>query len=97
MSTEDLERRVEDIVARLEKRIEDLEKSLDQRFSASGSPLPPLTPPHRRSRDNSFWGIALLVVGLILLANHFDWFYFEIPWIPAALIILGLYLILENR
>ncbi|MFH1862477.1 MAG: DUF5668 domain-containing protein [bacterium] len=44
-----------------------------------------------------FWGIVLVVVGLIILGNQLNWFDLEVPFIPVALIVLGCYLIISRK
>jgi len=94
MNLDDLEKKLEEATARLEQRIEDLGRRLEERTSGLSR-----TPSERKThqRESPFWGIVLVVVGFILLANHFDWFDMRLPLIPAALMILGLFLLIENR
>jgi len=100
MNLEDLEKRLEKVGSDIGQRLEEISQRLDDHLSGKGSAggasdesqLPP-----RRGYSTPFWGVALVVIGVILLGNHFDWFDLQIPVIPTALIILGCYLILENR
>ena len=95
MSLEDIEKRVDEAVARLENRLENLSKEIEEKVAAALKPIP--RPYARMNRSSSFWGLVLVIIGAILLANHFDWFDSHIPLIPAALIALGIYLLVENR
>jgi hypothetical protein len=95
MSLEDIDKKFEELVSRVDKRFEELGKKLEDRFSYPASSQP--KPKPSRTRDSIFWGAAMMVVGLVLLANHFHWLSEDVPVIPTVLILLGLYLILENR
>lgn len=95
MNTEDLEKKLDEAVLRLEKRLEDMGRDLEARFS--GGSTPPAERRTHRGKDSPFWGTLLVVLGFILLANHFDWFHLNIPILPAALIVLGLFLVIENK
>jgi hypothetical protein len=99
MDLNELEKRVDEIGERVEKRIDELAKHIEERFSQKNN-TPPQFPPsyqHRARIGGSFWGIALIAFGIVLLNNHFDWFDLNIPLLPAILIILGLYLVFETK
>jgi hypothetical protein len=95
MSLENLDKKFEELISQVDKRFEELGKKLEARFSyhAEG----PSKPRAHRAHDSVFWGLALVIVGLVILANHFHWLHDEVPIIPTVFILLGLYLILENR
>lgn len=98
MTFEELDKKIEAFVSRMDDRITEIERRLGSRSEGSQKNAAPADKgPQRRGRDSSFWGIALVVIGFILLGNHFNWFDLDIPIIPAALIILGCYLLIENR
>jgi hypothetical protein len=95
MSLEDIDKKFEELISQVDKRFEELGKKLEDRFSYHSTT--PTKPIGHRARDSVFWGLALVVVGLVILANHFHWLNDDIPIIPTILILLGLFLILENR
>ncbi len=95
MSLEDLEKRIDDALAKLEGRLENLDQELEGKVNAALHPEKRM--PARVNRSGAFWGLALIVIGVVLLGNHFEWFDWHIPLIPAALIIIGVYLLIENR
>jgi len=98
MKLDDLDKKIENLITSVEKRFAEIDKMIEERLS--GRPKSDSTEAKHRvkkHRDASFWGIALVVIGFILLGNHFHWFNLDIPVLPTALIILGCYLILENR
>jgi hypothetical protein len=94
MSLEDLDKKFDDLLSQVDKRFEDLGKKLEERFSYRPLGSEPRLKP---KRDSAFWGVALVLVGFVLLANHFQWLNDDIPLIPTVLVLLGLYLIIENR
>lgn len=100
MSLEDLDKKFEDLTAKMEKRFDEFREKIEERFTSQKPASEAQDESQgelRKHRDTPFWGVVLVIVGVILLGNHFDWFDLGIPIIPAALIILGCYLILENR
>jgi len=44
-----------------------------------------------------FWGLAFVVAGSIWLGNQMGWFDLDIPLGAAAIILIGLYLIVSHR
>lgn len=100
MNLNELEKKFSDFAEEVEKKIEEFGRQIDERFSnltaSEKEKQPDPSVPSKRHSDKLFWGIALIIVGIILLGNHLRWFILEIPWIPAALIILGIYLVFEN-
>jgi Flp pilus assembly protein TadB len=52
---------------------------------------------HRKVHEKYqlFWGVALVVVGLVWLGNNLGWFRYSIPIIPVAMIVFGIFLILK--
>jgi hypothetical protein len=94
MMPEDLEKRLEEAVAKLEKRAEELGKNLEERFTQGKNDFSSCRP--RMRRGTPFWGIALVVVGFLLLANHMHWFLRDLPIIPIVLIALGALLLFDR-
>ncbi|MBU0520478.1 hypothetical protein KKA00_03560 [bacterium] len=100
MSLDDLEKKFTEFADDMEKRFNDFTQKLENEFFSKKTETEKLQQIHKpppKGRDAAFWGIVLVVVGVILLGNHFRWFYLDVPLIPAALVILGAYLIMENR
>jgi len=100
MSVDDIEKKFTEFANNMEKRFNEFTQNLQNDLKGGKTEtekLQQVTPPRRRDRDAAFWGIVLLIIGVVLLGNHFHWFYLDIPLIPAALVILGAYLIFENR
>lgn len=95
MTLDDLDKKFEDLVSQVDKRFEELGKKIEDRFSyhLSGASQRKIS----RASGGSFWGVALVLGGIILLANHFQWLGDDIPLIPTILVLLGLYLVIENR
>jgi hypothetical protein len=83
---EKLEETIKKFEARLKETTDQLEQKLESKLWVQQK-----VKKHRNTEQ--FWGIALLVVGLILLANRFDWFNWHLPLIPIALIVVGAYFI----
>ena len=100
MSLDELEKKFSDFAEEVEKRIEEFGRQIDERFSkinptdTQHQPDKSFTSKHHRGLP--FWGIVMVIAGFVILGNHLRWFHFDIPFIPAALIIIGFYLIIEN-
>lgn len=100
MDPEELDKKFTELADNFQKRFDDLNKKVEERLSRlEQKPAPSSTPPPRlkKHHDSVFWGLVLLIIGIILLGNDFRWFYLDIPVLPTALIILGGYLVIENR
>lgn len=87
-----LEKRVDEIGKKVEdkgeefgKRVEEKAKAIKKDFERKG-----------HHGHTMFWGIVLIVVGLIWLGNNVGWFFYDVPWFPVAMIAVGIYLIVRH-
>jgi hypothetical protein len=94
MSLDDLEKKLNKFAEEVEERLETFGKRIDESLGSKDSTEP--EPRSGRLKDFPFWGIVLIIVGFVLLGNHLNWFDIDVPLIPTALIVIGLYLIIEN-
>ena len=86
------EKKLEEKVAELEKRIERMGKQAEAKLKTAKTDV-------RKKEHHGhmlFWGIVLIVVGIIWLGNNLEWFVYEIPWIPVIMIAAGIHIILKN-
>jgi hypothetical protein len=100
MNNEEIEKKLSEFAETIQRQFDEMKKHIDERLSKieAISEPPKITVPKVKKRcDSAFWGVVLLVVGIILLGNYFRWFYLDIPIFPSILVILGAYLILEDR
>ena len=76
MSLDDLEKKFEEFTRDIEKRIEEFTRRLDAKLSGGKTPEPEKkgTTGSPRRHDTTFWGIILVIIGVVLLGNHFRWF-----------------------
>jgi hypothetical protein len=79
----DLDQRVKDALKKVEEKLGQIEEEPREKS--------------RRRWDNSFWGIVLLLLGFFWLGNNLHWFRIHIPFWPVILIVIGLYLLLDQR
>jgi uncharacterized membrane protein HdeD (DUF308 family) len=93
MDEKQFEEKLEEITKKFEARLKETTDQMEQKLD---SKLWVQQKVKRHRHSEQFWGIALLVVGLILLANRFDWFDWHLPLIPIALIVVGAYFIFAN-
>ena len=93
-SYDNLSKKIDKFVEEIDRQIEEVVKKVDEKIEHIGGE------PRKKSRkhwDNSFWGIVLIVVGLLWLGNNLHWFRIHLPVWPLVLIVFGLYLLLEHR
>jgi len=88
-----LEKRIEEIGKTVEEKGEELGKRVESRAKKIQNRFE-----HREcGRGHSlFWGIVLIVVGFVWLGNNLDWFDYDIPWVPVAMIGVGIFLIIKH-
>ncbi len=96
MPIDELDKKFKDLSDSIERRFEEIHRNIEESLSTVKSVKKDHGTPHQKSRETPFWGIALVIVGVVLLGNHLNWFDIDIPFLPTALIILGCYLIIEN-
>jgi hypothetical protein len=89
-----LSEKMENLAEEVNQQVEEVVKKVDEKIEQIGGE------PRKKSRkhwDNSFWGIVLIVVGLLWLGNNLHWFRIHLPIWPLVLIVIGLYLLLDHR
>lgn len=77
-----VEKQGEHFGKRVEAKVKEVEKEVEQRTDGSA---------------NFIWGAILIIIGLIWLGNNLGWFDYDIPWVPLALIGVGVYMILHRK
>lgn len=98
MMDDDLfERRFDELGQRMRELSEDLErrfKEIWERFERGEE----TKSPHKRVHQGRlFWGIILILAGFFWWAQKMGWINFSFPWVQAALIFIGIHLILTSR
>jgi hypothetical protein len=87
------EEKIEETTRRFEERLKDFEERLEEKFDTKYWE-------HRRwthsRRSGEFWGIVLLIVGFIFMAENMHWFHWDFPLIPTAMIVVGIYLLFRS-
>ena len=90
----DIHQKIDKVIDGVNQRVNDALGQINEKIEElSGKP-------HRKSRkqrDNTFWGLVLIVVGFFWLAGNLDWFHLDIPFWPVVIIVVGLYLLVESR
>ena len=87
-----LEDRIEEIGKKIEERGEKLGNKIEEKAKTVEKNIK-----QRGTHGHSlFWGLVLLVVGILWLGNNLDWFIYDVPWFPVVMIAGGVYLILKN-
>ena len=90
----DINQKIDEVIDSVNERVNDALGQINEKIEEMGGK------PQRKSRkhrDNTFWGIVLIVVGFFWLAGNLDWFHFDIPLWPVVIIVVGLYLLVEGR
>jgi len=97
------EEKFEKKMKKLEKRMEEIGKALEEKGEQLGEKVEDKVKTvdkkmwgRRHSGHSLFWGIVLIVVGFVWLGNNLGWFLYDIPWVPVAMIAVGIYLILKH-
>jgi Flp pilus assembly protein TadB len=87
------EKNMEILGKKLEEKGELVGKELEQKARA----LKDKASHGTHSKHQLFWGLALVIVGLVWLGNNLGWFQYSIPLIPVAMIVAGVFLILKHK
>lgn len=87
-----LEARIEEIGQKVETKGEEFSKKAHSKAKDIQHEIEA-----RSGKHSLFWGIVLILVGLIWLGSHLGWIHYNIPWVPVAMIVAGIYLILRHR
>lgn len=81
----------------LGKKIEEKGESYSKEFEEKAKALHRKVHHKVNDKHQLFWGLALVILGLVWLGNNLGWFHYSIPLIPVAMIALGVFLILKYR
>ena len=89
-------------VDNLESRLNQMDRKLDalnaRLAAADERELRPRPRPGASRMDRTFWGIFLIVLGGLWLADRMEWIDISAGWLlPSLLLGFGLYLILGGR
>jgi fatty acid desaturase len=91
---DELSKKVDEVVDEVGRRVDEAIGKVDEKVEEVAGRVRRKS---RRKWDNTFWGIVLIVVGFLWLGSNLDWFDIHIPFWPAVLIVIGVYLLLEHR
>ena len=86
----------------LDERVEQLREQVEELTNSLGDKSTQWTHkvhirPARYGRDSLFWGLVLLIAGGIMIIDKFTVFDIDLPLLPSALIVVGLYIIIRGR
>jgi O-antigen/teichoic acid export membrane protein len=92
----------EDFVTKIEFELAQMQRKLDEaaaKIDASVSKFDARAKakPEKRGTDRIFWGIFLVLLGGLWLANSAGWITFSVSWWPIIVIAFGVYLMLGGR
>jgi len=82
---EDIGRHVEKKGEEIGKRVEVKAKSIHEEIEKRGG-----------KSHNLFWGLIFIVVGILWFGTNMDWFDGSAVWLPVAMIVAGLYILLKH-
>lgn len=87
-----LEDRIEEIGRQVEVKGEELGKKAQTKAKDIQKEVET-----RPGMPSIFWGVVLILIGLIWLAGNLGLIAADIPWVPLGMIVVGVYLILKHR
>lgn len=87
------EEKIEDISRDVKAHIKELGDKLERRLDAKFKEHKHHS---QRRKVSTFWGLALIIFGGLLLINHLFGIDWDIPIVPLAMIVLGGYLIFKS-
>ena len=97
MDEKKIEEKMEEISRKVESKMKEMGDLVDEKLKEHFSE--DKTHHHKRRNVNStsFWGIILIIFGIIFLADNINWIHWHLPILPIALIIVGAYLIYGGK
>ncbi|MBI5059565.1 hypothetical protein HZB60_07295 [candidate division KSB1 bacterium] len=92
----------EELLAKIEFELSQLQRKLDDATAKIDASVAKLdtklkAKPEKRGTDRIFWGIFLVLLGGLWLANSAGWLNFSVSWWPIIVIAFGIYLMLGGR
>ncbi len=84
---------------KIEQKVTDLEKKVEMMGKGAKTITESAKGDTRKEGHHGhtlFWGIVLIVIGIIGLGNNLRWFVYDIPLIPVIMIAGGIYIIIKN-
>jgi hypothetical protein len=94
----DYQERIDELERKIEafnRKLEEVGEKIGQRIELKIEDKGRYGRHHERTRI--FWGLAFIIGGFIWLGNQMDWFDLHLPIAAAALILIGIYLIVFAR
>ncbi|MCJ7812145.1 hypothetical protein MUP95_02345 [bacterium] len=84
---------------KIEQKVTDLENKVERMGKGAKTKTESAKENSRKEGHHGhtlFWGIVLIIIGIIWLGNNLKWFIYDIPWIPVIMIAGGIYIIFKN-
>lgn len=94
MTDEDRLKQIEEKITELSRKLEEFGRDLGDRVEEKLSGVKHVG--RSRTHGDSFLGFILIFGGLIWLGNRMNWYHFNIPFWPALLIVLGIYMLISS-
>ena len=97
MDEKKIEKKLEEISDKVEAKMKEMGDLVDKKFKEHfGADKPPR---HKKKLEHStkFWGVLLIVAGLLFLLDNIRWLNWDLPIIPIVMIIIGAYMIYGSR
>ncbi|MFN3820757.1 MAG: hypothetical protein ACK4OO_00365 [bacterium] len=97
MEYDHFEKRLDELGQRMRELSEELEKRFSEVWERFQSERVENGPHKRFHQGRFFWGIIFILAGFFWWAQKMGWINFNFPWVQAALIFIGIHLILTSR
>lgn len=98
MDEKKIEEKIEQISRKVEEKAREIGNIVDEKIKAHlGDKERRESERVRHKRNREFWGVVLLIFGLLFLAHNMFWIGWDFPIWALGMIVVGLYLIFRKR
>jgi len=97
MDEKKIEEKIEEISRKVETKMKEMGDLVDEKLKEHFSDAKTHHHKQRYMHSTNFWGIILIIFGILFLAKNIHWIHWNLPIFPVILIIIGAYLIYGGK